>query len=72
MVAQVLERPTLVLNRNWQPVNVATVARSLVRANAAGAAPWKNNALLVSGANDSDNNFEGYTSAAGKISRRYP
>jgi 5-methylcytosine-specific restriction endonuclease McrA len=25
----VLERPTLVLNRNWQPVNVATVARSL-------------------------------------------
>jgi len=30
MVATVLERPTLVLNRNWQPVNVATVARSLV------------------------------------------
>lgn len=28
--ASVLERPTLVLNRNWQPVNVATVARSLV------------------------------------------
>ena len=26
----VLERPTLVLNRNWQPVNVATVARALV------------------------------------------
>ena len=25
----VLERPTLVLNRNWQPVRVATVARSL-------------------------------------------
>ena len=25
----VLERPTLVLNRHWQPVNVATVARSL-------------------------------------------
>jgi 5-methylcytosine-specific restriction endonuclease McrA len=25
----VLERPTLVLNRNWQPVHVATVARSL-------------------------------------------
>ena len=24
------QRPTLVLNRNWQPVNVATVARSLV------------------------------------------
>ncbi|MGE0606875.1 MAG: HNH endonuclease [Pirellulales bacterium] len=30
MVASVLERPTLVLNRNWQPVNVAKVARSLV------------------------------------------
>ena len=25
----VLDRPTLVLNRNWMPVNVATVARSL-------------------------------------------
>jgi 5-methylcytosine-specific restriction endonuclease McrA len=25
----VLERPTLVLNRNWQPVHIATVARSL-------------------------------------------
>lgn len=30
MVAAVLQRPTLVLNRNWQPVNVATVARALV------------------------------------------
>lgn len=30
MVAKTLERPTLVLNRNWQPVNVATVARALV------------------------------------------
>lgn len=26
----VLDRPTLVLNRHWQPVNVATVARSIV------------------------------------------
>ena len=25
-----LRRPTLILNRNWQPVNVATVARALV------------------------------------------
>lgn len=25
-----LQRPTLVLNRNWQPINVATVARSLI------------------------------------------
>ncbi|HEX4143520.1 MAG TPA: HNH endonuclease [Pirellulales bacterium] len=30
MVAKVLEHPTLVLNRNWQPVNVATVERALV------------------------------------------
>jgi 5-methylcytosine-specific restriction endonuclease McrA len=30
MVAAGLDRPTLVLNRNWQPVGVATVARSLV------------------------------------------
>src|SRR4051794_4218106 len=30
MTLNVLERPTLVLNRNWQPVNVATVARALV------------------------------------------
>jgi 5-methylcytosine-specific restriction endonuclease McrA len=29
MLGAVLDRPTLVLNRNWQPVNVATVARSL-------------------------------------------
>jgi 5-methylcytosine-specific restriction endonuclease McrA len=30
MIAKTLERPTLILNRNWQPVNVATVARALV------------------------------------------
>jgi 5-methylcytosine-specific restriction endonuclease McrA len=30
MAAKMLQRPTLILNRNWQPVNVATVARSLV------------------------------------------
>lgn len=30
MAIPVLQRPTLVLNRNWQPVNVATVARALV------------------------------------------
>jgi 5-methylcytosine-specific restriction endonuclease McrA len=29
-MAKTLGRPTLVLNRNWQPVNVATVARALV------------------------------------------
>jgi len=30
MYPRILQRPTLVLNRNWQPVNVATVARALV------------------------------------------
>jgi 5-methylcytosine-specific restriction endonuclease McrA len=30
VIPRVLQRPTLVLNRNWQPVNVATVARALV------------------------------------------
>ncbi len=30
MVCRVLQRPTLVLNRNWQPVRVATVARALI------------------------------------------
>jgi 5-methylcytosine-specific restriction endonuclease McrA len=30
MSESVLQRPTLVLNRNWQAVNVATVARALV------------------------------------------
>ena len=29
MVASVLQRPTLVLNRNWQAINVTSVARSL-------------------------------------------
>ena len=31
MTTEVLSRPTLVLNRNWQPVGVATVARTLVK-----------------------------------------
>jgi len=29
-MTRILEQPTLVLNRNWQPVHVATVARALV------------------------------------------
>ena len=40
MVTSVLERPTLVLNRNWQPVGVATVARSLVKV-------WNESARIV-------------------------
>lgn len=31
MVAGIIERPTLVLNCNWQPVGVQTVARALVK-----------------------------------------
>ncbi len=30
MTARVLQRPTLVLNRNWQPIQISTVARVLV------------------------------------------
>ena len=30
MTTAVLQRPTLVLNRNWQPIRVSTVSRSLV------------------------------------------
>jgi len=40
MVAAVLDRPTLVLNRNWQPVGVATVARALVKV-------WNESARIV-------------------------
>ncbi|QDU38815.1 CRISPR-associated endonuclease Cas9 [Maioricimonas rarisocia] len=40
MVAAVLDRPTLVLNRNWQPVGVATVARVLVKV-------WNESARIV-------------------------
>ena len=32
MVAAVLDRPTLVLNRIWQPVGIATVAKALTKA----------------------------------------
>jgi 5-methylcytosine-specific restriction endonuclease McrA len=40
MAAEVLQRPTLVLNRNWQPVGVSTVARSLVKV-------WNDTARIV-------------------------
>jgi len=40
MTAGVLQRPTLVLNRSWQPVNVATVARAL-------ALLWNSSARVV-------------------------
>jgi hypothetical protein len=40
VVTAVLNRPTLVLNRNWQPVGVATVAKSLVKV-------WNETALII-------------------------
>ncbi|MBM82941.1 MAG: restriction endonuclease [Planctomycetaceae bacterium] len=40
MVTAVLERPTLVLNRNWQPVGVATVAKALTKV-------WNGTARIV-------------------------
>jgi hypothetical protein len=40
MTVNVLDRPTLVLNRNWQPVGVATVARALVKV-------WNDTARIV-------------------------
>jgi 5-methylcytosine-specific restriction endonuclease McrA len=30
MAAEILDQPTLVLNRNWQPIHVTTVVRALV------------------------------------------
>ena len=35
-----LQRPTLLLNRNWQPINVATVARALIML-------WNDSAKIV-------------------------
>ena len=40
MAMTVLQRPTLVLNRNWQPVAVSTVARSLIKV-------WNESARIV-------------------------
>jgi 5-methylcytosine-specific restriction endonuclease McrA len=40
MVSAVLDRPTLVLNRSWQPVGVAPMSRSLVLL-------WNDNARVV-------------------------
>ena len=40
MVAAVLERPTLVLNRNWQPVGVVPVTKALTKA-------WNDTARIV-------------------------
>jgi 5-methylcytosine-specific restriction endonuclease McrA len=49
MTVKTLQRPTLVLNRNWQPVRVATVARALVLL-------WNESARVVD-----PSNFQLYT-----------
>ena len=40
MAARVLDRPTLILNRSWQPVGVAPVSRTLILL-------WNDNARVV-------------------------
>lgn len=39
-MSPILQRPTLVLNRNWQPINVSTVARALLML-------WNDSARIV-------------------------
>ena len=41
----------------------STLVNKIVSYEQAGAQPWKNNVLLVAGASDSDNNFDGNTAA---------
>ena len=54
MVAAALKRPTLVLNRNWQPIGVASVARSLVMV-------WNETARIVDPADYSLHSWEDWT-----------
>ncbi len=54
MVSAVLHRPTLVLNRNWMPVGVATVARSLVKV-------WNETARIVDPADYQQHTWHDWT-----------
>ncbi len=56
MVTKVLEQPTLVLNRNWQPVHVATVERALVLL-------WNESARVVDPEGRSDARAGGHEAA---------
>ena len=58
-MAPVLQRPTLVLNRNWQPVNVATVARALILV-------WNESARVVDPTDYQLYNWSDWTSLAPK------
>ena len=55
MSPKILQRPTLILNRNWQPVNVATVARALVLL-------WNESARVVDPADYQTYNFSSLSS----------
>ena len=59
IVSAVLERPTLVLNRNWQPVRIATVARSLVKV-------WNDTARVVDPADYQVYNWADWSALAPK------
>lgn len=54
MTGSVLQRPTLVLNRSWQPVAVSTVARALVKV-------WNESARIVDPASFQQYTWEDWT-----------
>jgi len=54
VTASVLERPALVLNRNWQPVAVSTVSRALVKV-------WNGGARIVDPASFQTMDWEDWT-----------
>jgi hypothetical protein len=60
MVHSALERPTLILNRNWQPVHVATVARSLVLL-------WNDSALVIDPDNFQHYNWADWSKLAPRV-----
>lgn len=64
MSTKVLQRPTLILNRNWQPVNVATVARALVLL-------WNESARVVDPADYQTYNWEDWSKLRPKDGERF-
>lgn len=54
MTGSVLQRPTLVLNRSWQPVAVSTVARALVKV-------WNESARIVDPASFQQYDWDDWT-----------
>lgn len=64
MATCILEQPTLVLNRNWQPVSVATVARALVLL-------WNESARVVDPDDYQLYNWEDWSSLRPKEEERF-